>query len=102
MFDGFANWTQDHGNQHTNFKKHINILATLMTNPCKIDARYSNAKNIEVDAKIEVEIHRQNMKKQYKKKSRKMMQKESAQKLYAQRGPWAQSARRSKEFLWRL
>ena len=52
VFEGFANWMQDHGNQHKHFKQDIKIIAKLMTNPCKIDARKSNAKNIENDANM--------------------------------------------------
>ena len=57
VFEGFANWMQDHGNQHKHFKKYMQILAKLMTNPYKIDARKNNAKNIENDTKMEVGIH---------------------------------------------
>ena len=53
VFEGFANWMQDHGNQHNYFKKYIKLIAKLMTNPCKIDARKTNAKNIENDANME-------------------------------------------------
>ena len=61
VFEGFANWMQDDGNQQKYFKKYIKILTKLMTNPCRIDARKSNATNMENDAKIEVEIHPKNM-----------------------------------------
>ena len=73
VFEGFANWMQDDGNQQKYFKQYIKIFEKMMTNPCRIDARKSNAKNIENDAKMGVEIHQQNMKK-YKNASRKMMQ----------------------------
>ena len=43
---------QDDGNQQKYFKTYIQILATLMTNPCKIDARTGNAKNMENDANM--------------------------------------------------
>ena len=54
VFEGFANWMQDDGNQHK-YLKYINSLAKLMTNPCKIDARTSNVKNMENDANMEPE-----------------------------------------------
>ena len=75
VFEGFANWMQDDGNQKKYFKQNTQILAKLITNPCKIDARKNNAKNIEIGANMEVEIHPKNMKTQYKNTSRKMMQK---------------------------
>ena len=52
VVDGSANWMQDHGNQQKYFNKHIKVLATLMTYPCKIDARRNNATNIEIDANM--------------------------------------------------
>ena len=39
VFEGFANWMLDDGNQQKYFKKYIKIIEKLMTNPCKIDAR---------------------------------------------------------------
>jgi hypothetical protein len=57
------------------FQIYITILAKLMTTPCKIDARKNNANNMENDPKMEVDIPQQNMKKQYKNTSRKMIQK---------------------------
>ena len=60
-----------------------------MTNPCRIDARKSNAKNMENDANMAPKWRSKSIKKhekQYKKTSRKMMQKLSAKKLYARRG----------------
>ena len=44
---------QDHGNQQKYLNKYINILGKLMNKSCKIDARKSNAKNIENDANLE-------------------------------------------------
>ena len=52
VFEGFANWMQDDGNQQKYFNKYIKILEKLMTNPCKIDARKRNAKNMENDANM--------------------------------------------------
>ena len=53
VFEAFANWMYDHENQQKYFKKHTKILAKLMNNPCRIDARNSHAKNIENDANME-------------------------------------------------
>ena len=53
VFEGFATWMQDDGNQQKYFKTYIKIIAKLMTNPCKIDARTSNATNMENDANME-------------------------------------------------
>ena len=39
VFEGFAKWMQDDGNQQKYFKTYIKIFAKLMTNPCKIDSR---------------------------------------------------------------
>ena len=47
VFEGFANWMQDDGNQQKYFKNYIIVLAKLMTHPCRIDARKSNAKKNE-------------------------------------------------------
>ena len=52
VFEGFANWMQDDGNQQKYFKKYLNNLPKLMTNPCKIDARKRNAQIIENDANM--------------------------------------------------
>ena len=52
VFEDFVNWMLDHGNQQKYFKKHLTILAQLMTVPFKIDARKSNAKNIENNANM--------------------------------------------------
>ena len=52
VFEGFANWMQDDGNQQKYFKKYIKTLPKLMTNPCKTDARKRNAKNMENDANM--------------------------------------------------
>ena len=52
VFEGFANWMQDDGNQQKYFNKYIKILSKLMTNPCRIDARKNNAKNMENDANM--------------------------------------------------
>ena len=70
VFEGFANWMQDDGNQQKYFKKYIKIFEKLMTNPCKIDARKRNAKKLKMTPKWTSK----SMKKQYKKTSRKMMQ----------------------------
>ena len=60
-----------------------------MTNPCKIDARKSNATNIKNDAKMEIEIHQKYMKtKQYQNTSRKMIR----PKAIGLEGPRARSA----------
>ena len=40
--------------QQKYFNKYTTILAKLITNPCKIDARKSNAQNMEINAKNEV------------------------------------------------
>ena len=63
VFERFSNWMQGHGNQQKHFKEYITILAKLMTNPYKIDARKSNAKNIENDVKMEVKINQKYMNK---------------------------------------
>ncbi len=34
VFEDFANWMQDDGNQQKYFNKYIKILTKLMTNPC--------------------------------------------------------------------
>ena len=53
VFEGFAYWMLDDGNQQKYFKHiYIKILEKLMTNPCKIDARKRNAKNMENDANM--------------------------------------------------
>ena len=52
VFEGFANWMQDDGNQQKYFKQYIKIIEQLMTNPCKIDARKRSAKNIDNDANM--------------------------------------------------
>ena len=64
VFEGFANWMQDDGNQQKYFKKYIKILLKLMTNPCKTDARKSNAKNMENDANMAPKWDRDPSKKQ--------------------------------------
>ena len=53
MFEGFANWMQDHGYQQNKFEKYIKSISKLMTNPSKIDARKSNATNIKNEANME-------------------------------------------------
>ena len=75
VFEGFANWMQDDGNQQKYFEKYLKILPKLMTNPCRIDARKSNAKNMENDTNMAPKWRSQSMKKQYKNTSRKMMEK---------------------------
>ena len=77
----------------------------MMTNPCEIDARKSNTKTLKMmptwrqnGGRNASNIHEQTI----QKTSRKMMQKLSAKKLCARRGPWARSAGRGKEFLRRL
>ena len=52
VFEGFANWMLLDGNQQKYFKKYIKVLEQLMTNPCKIDARKRNAKNMENDTNM--------------------------------------------------
>ena len=54
VFDCFANWMYDHGNQQHIFKQYIKTFAKLMTNLCNIDARNTDAKkNTENDANME-------------------------------------------------
>ena len=53
VFKGLANWMQDHGNQQNHCNKYMQILAKWITNPCKIDARKSDAKNMENDANMD-------------------------------------------------
>ena len=84
VFEGFANWIQDDGNQQKYVKQYIKILPKLMTNPCRIDARKRNAQTWKMTPTWRQNGSRnrsKNMKKQYKKTSRKMMQKLSAKKL---------------------
>jgi hypothetical protein len=52
VFEGFANWMQDDETQQKYFNKYIKILTKLMTVPSKIDARKSDAKNMENDANM--------------------------------------------------
>ena len=66
VFEGFANWMQDDGNQQKYFKKHIEILAKLMKNPCRIDSRNSHAKNMENDANMEPKWKSESLKKMKK------------------------------------
>ena len=66
VFEAFANWMSDHGNQHKYFKKHIKIVAQLMTNPCRIDARNSHAKNMENDANMEPKLRSKSINKNMK------------------------------------
>ena len=75
-----------------------------MTNPCRIDARKSNAKNIENDANM-IEIDQKCMNQLYKKASRKIKRQRAIGPEGpgpGVTGPWARSAGRGKEFLRRL
>ena len=56
VVQGFAKWMQDHGNQQEHFNKYLKIIANLMTNPCKIDARKSRTKNMENNANMEPKL----------------------------------------------
>ena len=102
VFEGFAQWVWNHENQQKYLKKYINILSNLMTNPCTINGRKSNAENrqnkVNMDPKW-IKIHQKCMKERCNKASRKMMQKWSAPKLSARSGHWARRAERGKEFL---
>ena len=93
-------------NRNTSKNILLFLFAKLMKTPCRIDARKSNAKNIENDANMEPKWRSNSItntwKNNFQKTSRKMMQKWSAKKLWALRGPWARSAGRGKEFLRRL
>ena len=76
-----------------------------MTNPCKIDARKCNAKNMENDANMAPKLKSKYIKK-HEKTIQKHIKKNDAkikrQKAMRLEGPWARSAGRGKEFLWRL
>ena len=63
VFEDFANWMQDDGNQQKYFNKYIKIITKLMTNPCKIDARKRNAKNIENDTNMAPKLRSESIKK---------------------------------------
>ena len=82
-------------------QQYIEILTKLITNPYKIDAWQSNARNMENDAQMKVVIHQKYMKNDTN-KSREMVQKWSAQKLWARRGLGPGVPARGKEFLQRF
>ena len=70
---------QDHENQQNYFDKYIKFLAKLMKNPCRIDARKSNANNMENDANMapkwtskSIKKHKKNIQKHITKNDAKM------------------------------
>ena len=81
---------QDDGNQQKYFKIYIQILEKLMTNPCKIDARKRNAKNMENDANMAPKWRSKSIKKHekiYKKNIMKNDVKTKRQKAIRPEGP---------------
>jgi hypothetical protein len=86
VFEGFANWMQDDGNQQKYFKN-MKTLPQLMTNPCRIDARKSNAKNMENDANMAPKWRSKSIKQKWKTIQKHITKNDLDKRAYADRYP---------------